>query len=200
MTAPSWLEILGFATGVACVWLLVRENVWNWPVGIANNLFYLIVFYRSGLYADSGLQVGYVAISIYGWWHWLHGGAGHGRLAVGRIGAGEALAVAGATAAATAGLAALLARFTPSTVPFSDALTTALSLAAQYLQARKFLENWWVWIAADLLYIGLYLYKDLALTALLYAVFLALCVAGLRSWRRHLAPAGGRDSGAAAEA
>ncbi|MFN7943654.1 MAG: nicotinamide riboside transporter PnuC [Thermoanaerobaculia bacterium] len=186
MTAPSWLEILGFATGVACVWLLVRENVWNWPVGIANNLFYLVVFYRSGLYADSGLQVGYVALSIYGWWHWLRGGAGHSRLAVGRIGIREALAVAGATTLATAGLAALLARFTPSTVPLSDALTTALSLAAQYLQARKFLENWWVWIAADVVYIGLYLYKDLALTALLYAVFLALCVAGLRRWRRRV--------------
>ena len=68
------LELLGFATGGVCVWLAARENIWNWPVGIANNTFYLIVFWRAGLYADSGLQVFYFAIAVYGWWMWARGG------------------------------------------------------------------------------------------------------------------------------
>lgn len=187
---PTWIEILGFLTGAACVWLLVRENAWNWPIGILNNLLFLVLFWRSGLYADSGLQLVYVAISLFGWWNWLHGGQGHSALGISGTPRRAAWWVAAVTALAAAILWFVLARFTPSTVPVADALTTALSLAAIYLQARKWIETWHLWIAADLLYIGLYLVKGLALTALLYAVFLGMCLVGLREWRRHLAAAG----------
>ena len=180
---PSLLELLGFATGAACVWLLVKASIWNWPVAIANNLFYLVVFWRAGLFADSGLQLFYLAISIYGWWHWLRGGPRHGHLTISRLRLAEGIPLALATAALCWGLAALLDRFTPSNVPVWDATTTGLSLAAQYLQARKVIETWWVWIAADVIYIGLYLFKDLYLTAFFYAIFIAMCWAGLRAWR-----------------
>jgi nicotinamide mononucleotide transporter len=183
---PSWIEIFGFVTGAACVWLLVVESIWNWPVAIANNLFYIVVFWRAGLYADAGLQVIYIAISAYGWWHWLRGGPRRTHLSVSRLRARDGWPLAAVTAVFSAALALFLARFTPSTVPVWDASTTGLSLAAQFLQARKVLATWWVWIAADVLYIALYLYKGLWLTALLYAVFMAMCVAGLVAWRRSL--------------
>lgn len=194
---PSWLEILGFVTGAACVWLLIRENVWNWPIGIANNLLFLVLFWRSGLFADSGLQLVFVALSLFGWWNWLRGGAAQAAPQVARTPPAAAAAVGGATLAAGLGLAWFLGRYTPSTVPWGDAATTALSLSAIYLQARKWIETWHLWIAADLLYIGLYLAKNLWLTALLYAIFLAMCVAGLREWRRRLpgAPAGAAIGG-----
>src|SRR6266849_1422127 len=117
--ARNWTEILGFITGAACVWLLVKENIWTWPLGIANNIFYIFVFLESGLYADMGLQFVYIAISIYGWWNWLHGGNNHSTLTVNHASFAGICGYLGLTAAATAVLYWLLRQFTPSTVPFA---------------------------------------------------------------------------------
>jgi nicotinamide mononucleotide transporter len=182
----NWTEILGFITGAACVWLLVKENIWTWPLGIANNIFYIFVFFQSGLYADMGLQFVYIAISIYGWWNWLHGGKDHSALTVNRASASELAGYAATAGIATAALYWLLHRYTPSTVPLADGLTTALFLTAQYMMSRKVVENWWFWITGDVLVIGLYLYKHLYLTSVLYGVFLVMCIAGLVEWQRAL--------------
>ena len=182
----TWTEFLGFLTGAWCVWLLVKQNIWTWPVGIANNIFFIVLFLRTGIYGDMALQFFYIAISIYGWWNWLYGGKGHGELHISRTPAAHGAGIAAAVAVATGILMFLLQRYTNSTVPFLDALTTAMSLAAQYMQSRKFLENWHLWIAADVFYISLYIYKNLYLTALLYLIFLIMCIAGLVEWRRSL--------------
>ena len=196
----SITEILGFLTGAACVWLLVRLNIWTWPLGIANNLFFIVLFLHAKLYGDMALQFFYIAISIYGWWNWLYGGKGHSELKVSRTSALFAAWMLMATATMTAILTFALRRFTDSNVPFFDALTTALSLTAQYMQTRKVVENWWVWIAADVFYIALYIYKHLYLTALLYVIFMIMCVAGLVAWRRSLASMAPSAEGAAASA
>lgn len=183
----SWTEFLGFITGAICVWLCVKENVWNWPTGIANNIFYIIVFWTSGLYADSILQWIYIAISIYGWWNWLRGGAAHSKLKIGHASVlGMALYVL-LTATGTLVFYEVLRRYTNSTVPMWDGLTTAMSLVAQYMLTRKLVENWWFWIVADLVYIALYGYKRLFLTSLLYAIFFAMCIIGLRQWLTTMA-------------
>ena len=179
----NWQELVGFVTGAVCVWLLVKENIWNWPVGITNNIFYVIIFYHSGLFADAGLQFVYIAISIYGWWNWLHGGRNHSELSVSRVSATGWLGYLGMAAVSTAVLYWLLRTFTPSTVPFADGLTTALFLTAQYMMSRKLVENWWFWIVGDVLVIALYIYKHLYLTAGLYLIFLAMCIAGLLEWQ-----------------
>ncbi len=183
---PSGMEIFGFLTGAACVALLVRESIWNWPIGIANNLVFIALFYRTGLYADVGLQVFYVAISIYGWWSWLHGGRNHGALTVSRLRPSAAVLLALAVAGATAVLVWLLRHFTNSTVPVLDSLITALSLAAQFMMTRKWIENWLVWIAANCLSVGLLIYKGLFVTSGLYLVYQVLCVLGWVAWRRAL--------------
>lgn len=182
----TWAELLGFATGAVNVWLVVRQNILNWPIGIANVILLGLVFLDGGLYADAGLQVVYVALQLYGWWVWLYGGDGRDRLPVRRTRGAEWAALIAAGAAGTALLTWALSAWTDSTVPFWDALTTALSLMATYGQSRKLLESWWLWIAADLVYIPLYFAKDLKLTSALYLVFLALCVSGLLAWRRDL--------------
>ena len=110
LVARHWTEVFGFITGVACVGLLVRQNIWNWPVGIANNLTFIVLYYRHGLYADVGLQVFYVVISLYGWWAWLHGGRDHGRLAVSRVKPPVALGLAAVVALATVLMATALKR------------------------------------------------------------------------------------------
>ncbi|GAB4056999.1 nicotinamide riboside transporter PnuC [Catellatospora paridis] len=185
-TPMTWAEVLGFLTGVLNVWLLVRQDVANWAVGILNVLLLMVVFATYGLYADAGLQVLYVVLGLLGWWQWLRGGDRGGRLEVSRTTRAEWTVLAVAGVAATAGLWLLLDRVTDSTVPLADALTTVLSLVATYLQTRKKLESWWIWIVADLIYIPLYLYKDLWLTGALYVVFLGLCVAGLLAWQNAL--------------
>lgn len=118
----SPIEVLGFVTGVACVWLAARENIWNWPVAIVNAVSYIIVFFGAKLYADCGLQLVYVAISVYGWWSWLHGGRIRSELPVTRVRPSSWPWFALATVMATAVLMTLLRRFTDSTVPFWDGL------------------------------------------------------------------------------
>ncbi|MBU2667356.1 nicotinamide riboside transporter PnuC [Actinoplanes bogorensis] len=182
--APTtWAELLGFATGLVNVGLLVRQHILNWPLGILNVLLLMVVFWSAGLFADAGLQIVYVLLGLYGWWAWLHGGERHSRLVVRHTTRTDWLGLAVAGVLLTAGLWLFLDRLTESTVPLADALTTALSLLATYGQTRKLIENWWLWIAADLIYIPLYGYKDLWLTAILYVAFLILCIFGLRSWR-----------------
>ncbi|WP_432544529.1 nicotinamide riboside transporter PnuC [Kineococcus sp. SYSU DK002] len=186
-SAPTtWAEVLGFVTGAVCVWFVARQNVWNWPLGIANNLLWIVLFASVGLYADSGLQVVYVVLAVWGWYQWLRGGDSRSGLVVTRTTARQwrGLLVAGAVGGA--GLVLYLDHFTGSTVPLADAATTTLSLLATWGQCRKKVESWWLWITADVVYVPLYLHKGLTLTAVLYVGFLVLCVKGLLAWRRDL--------------
>src|SRR6185436_3477055 len=144
----NWTEVLGFVTGAACVWLAARQHVLNWPIGILNNVFFLILFWRAGLYADSLLQLVYAAIAIYGWWHWARGGPAGGALPASRTPARMAAILTALTVVATVVLYAILRRYTTSTVPAGDAITTAMSLTAQFMLGRKLVENWFVWIVA----------------------------------------------------
>ena len=178
----SWAEVIGFASGVLVVWLVVIQHVWNWPVGILNNVMFFLLFTSSGLFADAWLQVFYLLLALYGWWAWLRGGERHSHLTVSRTTPAQWRSLAAAGVAATALLTWILDTRTGSTVPFPDAVTTVLSLLATWGQARKKVESWWLWITADVLYVPLYIYKNLWLTALLYLGFLALCIAGLRTW------------------
>ena len=183
---PSLMEVFGFITGAACVALLVRQNIWNWPLGIANNLVFIVLFYRTGLYADVGLQGFYIAISIYGWWHWLHGGRDHGKLSVSRVKPLVGGLLVLAVASITVTLTWLLRRYTNSTVPVLDSLITALSLVAQFMMTRKWIENWPVWIIANCISVGLLIFKGLYVASALYVVYQVLCVMGLLQWRRAL--------------
>lgn len=178
-------EVIGFVSGALCVWLVGRQNPWNWPVGLIQVVTYLFLFWQAGLYADAMLQAVYVALGVWGWWNWLRVRPS-GPLRVGRMSSREWAVLGTLGAIATVLIATVLMRHTTSTVPWPDATTTTLSLMAIYGQGRKLLESWWLWIAADLIYIPLYAVKGLWLTSLLYTVFLVLCVVGLRRWRTAL--------------
>ena len=180
------LEIAGFVTGALSVWLAVRQNPWNWPFGVANAVCFLVLFWQARLYGDMALQVLFIAICLLGWYRWLFGGAGHTRLRVTRISRRGAILYALVGASATAVFTPYL-RSVGDASPFLDALTTVMSVEAQYLMTRKVIEHWWVWMAADLIYIYLYASRQLYLTSLLYVVFFAMCVVGLRDWQRDSA-------------
>jgi nicotinamide mononucleotide transporter len=190
----SVAELLGFVTGAASVWLTVAARISNFPMGIANSAFFLVLFLSARLFADSGLQVIYIGLGFTGWWQWLRGGQGRSRLTVARSGWSLLAGCGLFTVLATWGLTMAL-RDAHDIAPFWDALTTAISLAAQFLLNAKRIENWAFWIAADLIYIPLYVLKRLDLTAIVYVLFLILCVAGVRTWRRALRSPGAARAG-----
>ena len=178
-------EALGFVTGAACVYLVVRQSIWNFPLGLANNIFFLILFGQARLFGDAGLQIVYLVLGVHGWYQWLHGGEHRTALTITRASRQVLLVLAVLIPLATWGLVLILRKVNGS-APLPDAFTTVLSLAAQYLLNRKMLENWFIWIVADVIYIYLYIVRDLHLTAVLYGVFLCLCIAGFVRWRRTL--------------
>lgn len=183
----SWAEVLGFVTGAWCVYLVARANVWNWPVGIANNILWIILFFTAGLYADSFLQVVYIALGLWGLFTWLRPRPVVKVLPISHTAKAQWLALAGAGALGLLVLFAFLDNATNSTVPLADAATTVISLLAVWGQIYKKIESWFLWMLADIIYIPLYVYKGLSLTAILYAGFFALCVFGYFSWRSKLA-------------
>lgn len=180
----SPLELFAAAVGALSVWLSVRQIIWSWPTAIVNVVLYAIVFYEARLYADMGLQVVYAVLSVYGWYEWLHGGENRTELHVTRTGPRLGALLALIAVAGSVLLGMLLHRATDAALPFLDSALSSTSLVAQWMMTRKKLENWLVWIAVDVLYVGMFIYKGLYLTAGLYAVFLALAVRGYVDWRR----------------
>lgn len=183
--ANRW-EILAVLFGIVSVYLSTREHIWSWPTALVNVSLYFVVFYEAKLYADMGLQVVYFGLSLYGWYEWLYGGENRTELHVSRTGAtlGTKLLLIGIVSAFTLGT--LLARFTDAALPYVDSATTSTSLVAQWMMTRKLLENWLVWVVVDVVYVGMFVFKHLYLTAGLYTVFLVLATMGYVQWKRSL--------------
>lgn len=177
----SWAELLGDVTGAACVWLLARQNILTWPLGLLNNLFWGWLFFRAKLYADSVLQGIFFVLGVYGWWRWRRPSE---PARVRRTSRTTWWWLGALTASGTAFFALVLARATDSPAPVADASVLTLSLAATYGQAHRLLESWWIWIAVDVISVPLYLSRQLYPTALLYGIFGVLCVFGLIAWRK----------------
>ncbi|WP_299540175.1 nicotinamide riboside transporter PnuC [uncultured Herbaspirillum sp.] len=178
------LELVSFVLAVITVWLNIAQNHWAWLFSILSSLLYAAVFADARLYGDAGLQFVFVAVSVWGWSQWLRGGEQQRPLQVSRLSARGWLLMGMAWVAGWGMLSWFLRRYTDTDVPHVDGLLTAGSLVGQFLLSRKKLENWLVWIVVDVLYVGLYLYKHLTLTAILYALFVLMAAAGWRSWRR----------------
>lgn len=181
--AANWLEIAGLITTIAGIWLTTRRTLLCWPIVLAADVIYLVVFYRARLLSDALLQIFFLAFTLYGWWHWWRGVREEGEVRI------EALPRKNAAIAVAAGIAGsfVLGAITVrlhAALPFLDAALTSFSLVASWWQARKHTANWWLWIVVDLIYIGEYIYKDLWATAVLYAILVGLAVLGLRDWRR----------------
>jgi len=184
--AVSKLEIAAAVILLVSVALSAIENIWSWPTAIIGVALYFVVFYQAKLYADMSLQVIYVIINAYGWWKWLHGGKDESVLQVSRAPVrvmviGSLIACGGAVA-----FGFFFQHFTDAALPFADSALSWFSLLAQYLMARKYLENWHLWITLDVFYIAMYINKHLYVTAGLYAAFIVPCVLGVVQWQRAM--------------
>jgi nicotinamide mononucleotide transporter len=187
LTHLNYVEVVAVVASFLCVWLYTREDVWSWPTAIVAAALYLFVFFQARFYAQMILQGVYIVISIYGWYQWLYGGAEQSALKISRVTPTTALVLTGIVGGGMAVIMYVLTTYTDNAaVPFWDALTAAMSLAAQWMLARKILENWLVWIVADVIYVGMFVYQGLYPTALLYAGFLVLATHGFFAWRTSM--------------
>jgi nicotinamide mononucleotide transporter len=187
MVPTNPFELVGVATGILGVWLTTRQKIWCWPVGLVSVVAFIVVFFRAKLYAAMGLQFVYVGLIGYGWYSWLYGGEGHLSLRVSRLPQRLVAVLAMAGAGASLALGFWLGRSTDEALPYLDGFTTSFSLVAQWMQARKYLENWVVWVVVDVVYVGMSLSQGLTLTAGLYLIYICLALLGLRGWRRSMA-------------
>lgn len=183
----SPLEIAAVVFTLANVWLAVKQNIWTWPTGIASVILYGIVFYHSRIYSNAALQIVYLALSIHGWYEWLHGGADHGELHVRKTTVRQWAGCIGAAIVLTAVIFWMLRWANHATFPFWDALTTALSLVGQWMMNEKLLENWLVWLLVDIIYVPMFAFGHLVATAVLYGVFCVLAIRGYIEWKQSLA-------------
>ncbi len=183
------IELVAVVVTLAAVYLTIRQNIWCWPLGMVSVTLYALVFYQAKLYADMGLQGLYFALAAYGWWAWLRGGEDHGELRVSLTSSRSRAVLAAIALLAGITLGQTLDRFTDASLPFMDSILTSSSIVAQWMQTRKLLEAWLVWLAVDVFYVGMFTYKGLYPTAALYAVFLYLAVRGFVEWRRSMGQA-----------
>lgn len=178
------IEIAAAVLGVINVFLVVRRSTWNYPFGIATVALYFFVFGHAKLYSDALLQIFFFVIQIYGWWAWYHAKHVDRGVTVRWMAGHERWPWIAATVAAILLWGTAMARLTDAAAPYVDAATAGLSVAAQILQSLRRVESWVLWIAADVIYLGLYTWRGLYVTTGLYGVFLILAIVGLNEWKR----------------
>lgn len=182
------IELLGAILGVIYIRFSIKQNIFTWPTGILTSALYIVVFFNSALYAAMGLQFYYVAISIYGWYYWLNGKKADNKslLPVRRVKKKLWVQLGVISILLYFSILFVLVKFSDSDVPFMDSLTTTLSITATWMLARKYIENWVIWIFVDFASIGLYIYKSLWPTVILFVVYTVLAFFGYIEWKKDL--------------
>ncbi len=197
-----WLDIVTTVLGLAYILLEYRASVWMWAVGFAMQVLGIVLYYQKGLYADCGMEFYYLAMTVYGWWRWIRkspklmGNSGQneasaasqppdsGGLAIRHFPHRLVLPWLAVIAVVWAVIYWLLVMFTNSNVPLADSFTTALSIIGIWALAHKYLEQWLIWIAVDVVTCALYFYKDIPFKASLYALYVNIAIFGYFRWRR----------------
>ena len=184
--SSNYFELLATLFGILYVILAARQNIWCWLAGIINVTFYIFIFFDANLYGDMSLQMVYLLLSFYGWYHWKYGKSENKeKLQISILKVRQALVLLIIVIVLSFVFGYLLS-YTNSDIPYWDGLTTALGLVATWMTARKILENWLVWIFTDLLCVGIYYYKDLHPTAVFYLIMAIIAVVGFYNWKRSI--------------
>jgi nicotinamide mononucleotide transporter len=187
--AANWLEVIGLISGLLCVWLLIRENILTFPIGLIYAVVTVIVVARANLFADVILNLYYVLMNAYGWYFWTYGDRDRRSskvLLVAWVPKAQWLAIAAILIAGTLLMGLFFATQTSADLPYPDSFTTVASFVAMWMSAKKYLESWVLWLVIDVVQVGLYVIKGIEAYALLYLVYLFMAVYGWMSWRRHL--------------
>jgi nicotinamide mononucleotide transporter len=186
--ADNYIEILGVITSLIYLYFSVKQHIWLWPFGIISSAFFIYIFYVNRFYADMSLQGYYLLISIYGWYHWARGirRVDSDKLPVTRVRFSTAIILLIIFILLWILIAILLIHLTDSNVPWGDAFITAGSIIATWMLARKILEHWIIWIIVDAVSVGMYFYKDMYPTVILYFIFTVIAVIGFYKWKSDM--------------
>lgn len=182
----TWLEVVAFVLSLAMVGCNIREIHWGWPLAAISSLLYCALFWQSKLYGDGALQMFFAVVALWGWLQWLRGGADHAPLMIARLSAPQQRRAVGVAVLLWPATGWFLKTWTDTDVPWWDAFPTALSVIGQVLLGRKFIENWPVWLAVNVVGTALFAYKGLWLTAILYTLFAVLSIVGWRAWQARI--------------
>lgn len=183
----NYIEILGTLLSIAYLVLSIKQNIWLWPLGILSAALYVLVFYQAKFYADMGLNIYYFFISIYGWIAWYNARKHTGeKMPVRRLRGSRAILAASAFVVFFIAIGLILDHLTDSPLPYWDALTTSASIVATWMLTRKYIEHWILWVAIDLLSMGLYIYRGLYPTTVLFLIYAVMAVVGYTQWKREL--------------
>jgi len=183
----NYIEILGTLLSIAYLLLSIRQNILLWPMGILSAALYVIVFFQAKFYADMGLNVYYLLISIYGWVTWASAKNKTGvKMPVKKLRGLHLILAALTIILLFAGIGLILDNFTDSPLPYWDSLTTSASVVATWMLTRKYIEHWILWVVIDLISMGLYIYKGLYPTAVLFMIYTIMALVGYRQWNREL--------------
>ena len=189
--ADHWLDITTTILGLAYILFEYRASAWMWGVGFLMQSLGIVLYYQKGLYADCAMEFYYIAMTLYGLWKWTRNSEGSrsskgAELPITHIPVRLALRWGFIACVLWAAIWWLLTTFTNSTVPIADSFTTALSLVGIWALAHKYLEQWFVWIAVDVVTCVLYFHKDIPFKASLYALYIVIAFLGYRKWRRQM--------------
>ena len=179
-----WLDITTTVLGLAYIFLEYKASLWMWAVGFLMQALGIVLYYQKGLYADCGMEFYYLTMTVYGYWKWVRGSATKENLPVRHFPKTLVLPWLLIIAAVWAIIYVLLITFTNSNVPLADSFTTALSIVGIWALAHKYLEQWFIWIAVDVVTCVLYVYKDIPFKAGLYALYVVIAIAGWRKWKK----------------
>jgi nicotinamide mononucleotide transporter len=182
----NWLEVLGILTSLICIWLNTRQNVWGWFWAIISSVIYAIIFWQSNLKSDAELQIVFILLSLYGIYEWKFSKGEKRALQVSKIPWQLAIICLLLFVAFTTISGYLHNQYLGASLPYLDAGLTAISLIATWMTARKYLENWILWIGANIFYVGMYVYKGLNGTSVLYLLLIVLAAKGFVDWRKSM--------------
>jgi len=185
LQAMSAWELAAVLLGITYLLLAMRESLWCWYAAFVSTAIFLWLFWRVGLLMESALQVYYLGMAVYGWWHWRHGTGPDHTLPISRWNSRQHAAAVAAVVAASLVSGALLASYSNAALPYLDSFTTWGSILTTWMVARKILENWLYWLVIDSVSIYLYLDRALYLTALLFAAYVVIVLFGYRQWLIH---------------
>ena len=184
-----WFEIVAAVITVFSIWLATRVNIWYYPTGVVALLMYTWLYYAAKLYAEAFLQIVCLALMLYGWYEWLHGGEKRTELPVTRTPGWAWASGVGAGVVVSAITIWVQLRYTDNPAPYVDSSLMAWSLVAQWMTARKWIENWILWLLINTVSVPLYVSRGLPVTAVLYVGLWVLAIVGWRQWRRTLVSA-----------
>ena len=180
----NWIEIVGALIGFIYIFFEIKVNKWMWPIGILTSIFYIIIFFNSKFYADMSLQFYYIVISIIGWYWWNKEQNLNKELKIRKLNKTLLLQLILSSTIVFIFLSYILVNYTDSPLPYWDSLTTALSIIATWMLARKIIEQWILWIIIDLISMLLYLYKGLYPTSILFLIYSGLAIIGYLQWKK----------------